>query len=178
MKNSNKKKKMFLFSKMAILLGFVSPVVLSGVISCSSETPSLDKLPGEDAPGSGSDSDKPMPDKPGSGTEGTIKPPAPIKENNSIFKTSSISSFNISQAKIVDRNVSRKLNKDVYQTEITKKYGDKFKYPSWDYNYEGEKGQNKYQIIDGQKIDGTDAVYNERTCLLYTSDAADELITV
>ena len=163
MKNSNKKKKMFLFSKMAILLGFVSPVVLSGVISCSSETPSFDKLPDEETPGSGSDGDKPKPDKPGSGTEGTIKPPAPIKENNSIFKTSSISSFNISQAKIVDRNVSRKLNKDVYQTEITKKYGDKFKYPSWDYNYEGEKGQNKYQIIDGQKIDGTDAVYNERT---------------
>ncbi|WPL36820.1 M60 family metallopeptidase [Malacoplasma iowae] len=68
---------------------------------------------------------------------------------------------------IVNENVTRTPNKNTYQTPITKKYNSQFKWPSWNYNYEvdpdgsGPKKQNKFQTINGQKINAEQLVYNE-----------------
>ena len=156
-----KKRKVMLFSKLALLFGVATPVVLAGVVSCSNENPQVnDEIAG---------SKPPLEDRPEEGPGGDVgdhpesQPPLILTENNAILKSSSINSFNTTQARIVNRNVNRTLNKQVYETELTKEFNNQFKYPSWDYNYEGNKGQNRYQEIGGQRIDGTDRVFNERT---------------
>ena len=68
---------------------------------------------------------------------------------------------------IKDENVTRTPNKDIYDTPITKKYNNQFKWPSWNYNYEadpdgtGPQKQNKFQTINGVEINAAQLVYND-----------------
>lgn len=67
---------------------------------------------------------------------------------------------------IINENVTRIINKNVYETPLTKIFGSQFKWPSWNYNYEvdpdgnGPMGQNKFQNIDGKTINAAQLVYN------------------
>ena len=68
---------------------------------------------------------------------------------------------------IKNENVTRTPNKSIYQTPITKKYNNQFKWPSWNYNYEvdpdgnGPQKQNKFQTINGVEINAAQLVYND-----------------
>lgn len=68
---------------------------------------------------------------------------------------------------IKNENVTRTPNKDIYETPLTKKYGNDFKWPAWNYNYEtdldgsGPEKQNKFQTIKGEEINAAQLVYND-----------------
>ncbi len=63
-------------------------------------------------------------------------------------------------ARITKRNIDRKINNEIYDTDILKEYGSEFRYPAWNYNY--ESGNNRYKNINGKQVDQMQAVYEER----------------
>lgn len=177
-------KKMLLGSGFA-LLTLLSPLSISLTFSCSNSS-NVDNE-GD----SGSDGGTGAPDNSGGGTTGpsggsgnpgesggdanpggggsTETPPPdidqekPIAINTSVKRMPNPTSFHTTASKILKRDVERKINNNLYDTQILRDYPT-FKYPGWEYNYEGStNGQpNRYQVIDGERIDGMDLVYNER----------------
>ena len=177
-------KKMLLGSGFA-LLTLLSPLSISLTFSCSNSS-NVDNE-GD----SGSDGGTGAPDNSGGGTTGpsggsgnpgesggdanpggggsTETPPPdidqekPIAINTSVKRMPNPTSFHTTASKILKRDVERKINNNLYDTQILRDYPT-FKYPGWEYNYESStNGQpNRYQVIDGKRIDGMDLVYNER----------------
>ena len=183
MATSSKRQKLIFLSKLTLLAGLTLPTILSSVISCTNEnsepkpgTPTIGNDSTHPDPGSKPTPDldaKPNPNpNPDSGTEipapGPVEPEIPepnlpvvLPENINFFKTANINSSNLIQAKIVQRNLERKINKEVYETDLTRQYGDQFKYPAWNYDY--EKNNYGAQTINGQLVQGGDWVFWERT---------------
>ena len=95
------------------------------------------------------------------------------ENNESYFHDANISSFSNLEAKILNKE-KRNLNKEVYITNITKQFGDKFKYPSWNYNY--EQNSNYIQNIDSQEINAFDLVMNEK--VTYINDSGSQVETI
>ena len=81
-----------------------------------------------------------------------------IEKNESISRSPNINIFNKMEARIIKDDLERTINSQVYETELTKEFQDKFKYPAWNFNYEG----NRNQTIDGKTIDGMQRVWEER----------------
>ena len=90
-----------------------------------------------------------------------LEPSIPtIEKNESISRSPNINIFNKMEARIIKDNLERKINSQVYETELTKEFKDKFKYPAWDFNYEAKGNRN--QNINGQTVDGMQRVWEER----------------
>ena len=52
-----------------------------------------------------------------------------IEKNESISKSPNIHLFNKMESRIVKDNIDRKINSQVYETELTKEFKNQFKYP-------------------------------------------------
>ena len=87
-----------------------------------------------------------------------------LELNQRIARMQQLVQFNNRTDLILKTDVKRQAQKDVYQTEITAKYGNAFKYPAFDFSYEqGADGmQGFYQEINGELVNAMDLVYNER----------------
>ena len=96
------------------------------------------------------------------------KPEQPVVNldlNTRIKRQKRILQFNNRVDQILNSNVKRTINNQFYETSITRKYKEAFKYPSWNYNYEEKPNgrDNRYQQIGNENVDGMELVYNERT---------------
>ena len=90
-----------------------------------------------------------------------LEPSIPtIEKNESISRSPNINIFNTMEARIIKDDLERNINSQVYETDLTREFKDKFKYPAWNFNYE-VKG-NRNQTIDGKTIDGMQRVWAER----------------
>lgn len=107
--------------------------------------------------------------KPDLGNGGEDQPPGGITNpsldlNDRIARQEQIRQFNNRVDHILQTNVVRKVQTASYQTAITAKYGNAFRYPAFDFSYEqGADGmQGFYQDINGERVNAMDLVYNER----------------
>ena len=83
-----------------------------------------------------------------------------IEKNESISRSPNINIFNKMEARIIKNDLERKINSQVYETELTKEFKGEFKYPAWNFNYEANGNRN--QNINGQTVDGMKRVWEER----------------
>lgn len=153
----------------------VTPIVLVGTISCSNNNSQANNDQNTEQPPTDSGNTPPpsitSPDQGGSsGTEQpnpdtpeTPSQPVIIPENTNILKSENINAFSVLEARIINNNLDRKENTAVYETDLTREYGDEFKYPAWNFNYEINNGQNRYQTIKDKQVDGPIEVFAERT---------------
>ena len=167
-----RKKKVILFSKLTFLFGLITPTILITTISCSTTNvasanePVVNEPPKQPPttakPPTTSTPLPPITELPP--VSGPNKPtlPKPLPQNQQLWQTSSINAFTNLQAKIVKNGLERQINNQEYQTDLLKQYGENFKYPAWNYNYEINKEANRWQVIDNNKIDASTLVFEER----------------
>ncbi|WP_029512907.1 M60 family metallopeptidase [Mycoplasmopsis iners] len=56
-----------------------------------------------------------------------------------------------------------KINNQVYETDLLNRYSSQgFRYPGWEYNYEGNKDENSFMTLDGKRVNISDLVFAER----------------
>ena len=167
MKHTNRSKKIVLFSKFSLLFAIATPLFLATAISCANNQANTNTSPEITDPGSSNNPKPPLPQNPKPPAGGEIptppqpEPPKPLPENNDIFKSFNINSFNNMQTKIVNDAIERTINNQVYETELVKTYGTQFKYPAWNFNYETNNQANRWQQIGNETIDASTLVFNE-----------------
>lgn len=96
-----------------------------------------------------------------------------VTNNQFHFSDGNINSFSNLEAKILNHE-KRNLNNEVYETNITQRFGNQFKYPSWNYNY--KENNNYIQIINGEEVNAFDFVMNEKASYVDDSGATVEAI--
>ena len=96
------------------------------------------------------------------GDSGLNKPSLDL--NQRIERQQQLVDFNNRVDQILKTDLKRQNQVGTYETTITSKYGDAFKYPAFDFSYEqGKDGmQGFYQEINGERVNAMDLVYNER----------------
>lgn len=138
------KKRIFKSSLLAVLTASLPLSVLATIVSCSNNA-------NESVSKNENDLIQQLPLEPGITT---------IEKNESISKSPNIHLFNKMESRIVKDNIDRKINSQVYETELTKEFKNQFKYPGWNFNY--ESNGNRQQVIDGKTVDGMQRVWEER----------------
>ena len=132
------KKRIIKSTFLTALTGSLSLAILTTVASCSNSKNEVELIP-----------------------QLPLEPSIPtIEKNESISRSPNINIFNTMEARIIKDDLERNINSQVYETDLTREFKDKFKYPAWNFNYE-VKG-NRNQTIDGKTIDGMQRVWAER----------------
>ena len=89
--------------------------------------------------------------------------------NTSYPQTNTINAFKPTAFKIVDSDVPRIPNNQVYQdTLMYQRYGTTFRYPGYDYNYKAS--ENKFQMINGNSVESARVLLEET--VQYTDEQA------
>ena len=153
-----------------------SPLILATVVSCANNANVSNS--GTELPGNGGTT----PEKPSQpGNSGTTTPPnseqIPEFLQKELEQAKNLALNNQTWAKITDLNVERNVQNEVYETYLTRRYKDSFKYPAWDFNWEDRnQGNNgwqdvidyEYPELEGQPtpypaLNGAPLLWNERT---------------
>ena len=123
------------------LVAMVSPLAI--IASCSNQEQNTTDQPGAD---------------------GVDKPQFNLDLNTRIERQKQIVDFNNRFDKILKTDVKRNVQTQVYETTTTQQYGNSFKYPSYDFNYEAKTNGklNRYQTINNKEVDATTTLMDER----------------
>ena len=153
-----KKLPLALLSK-SVILAVATPVVLATIVSCneadSSNNSSSDSSNGstgsDQQPGNGSTGNQ-NPGKPNNpSSKPPVTPPAetiPTFTQKQLEQSNQLVINNQTWTKITDFNVQRNIQTEVYETYLTRRYKDSFKYPAWNFDFKNiQQGNNGWQDL-------------------------------
>ena len=153
-----KKLPLALLSK-SVILAVATPVVLATIVSCNETDSSNNSSSGSSGGSTGSDQ------QPGNGSTGNqnpgkpnnpspkppVTPPAetiPTFTQKQLEQSNQLVINNQTWTKITDFNVQRNIQTEVYETYLTRRYKDSFKYPDWNFNFKNiQQGNNGWQDL-------------------------------
>ena len=107
------KKRIIKSTFLTALTGSLSLAILTTVASCSNSKNEVELIP-----------------------QLPLEPSIPtIEKNESISRSPNINIFNKMEARIIKDDLQRNINSQVYETDLTREFQNKFKYPAWNFNY-------------------------------------------